>query len=241
MGNIIKIDNSVLKRRAYKSGKKEVGKRKIREYILIVCEGTKTEPNYFESIKRSFPKNTLETYDIDIKGTGTSTLKIVEIAIELSSKSDTAFDKIFDEVWVVFDKDDFPDDDFNNAIHKAHANNIEVAWSNAAFELWYILHFQYRNTGMSREDYKKVLETELNKAIKEKTGVDANYKYLKNSLEMYNTLQEYGNEKQAIAWAKQLDATHNDKRFASHNPRTLVYRLIEKLNGCKEKIKTDNN
>ena len=62
MARKIKIDNDILKRRAYKSGKKEVGKKKQREYILIVCEGIKTEPNYFEAIKGTFPKRTLETY-----------------------------------------------------------------------------------------------------------------------------------------------------------------------------------
>jgi len=36
MARKIKIDNAILKRRAYKSGKKEIGKKKQREYILIV-------------------------------------------------------------------------------------------------------------------------------------------------------------------------------------------------------------
>lgn len=70
MARKIKIDNAILKRRAYKSGKRKVGKIPPKEYILIVCEGTKTEPNYFEAIKKTFPKKLLETYDIDIEGTG---------------------------------------------------------------------------------------------------------------------------------------------------------------------------
>ena len=165
MARKIKIDNSILKRRAYKSGKRKIGKRKVREYILIVCEGTKTEPNYFKSIKSTFPNNTVETYDINIKGTGSSTLKIVDIAISLRNQSSAEYNKDFDEVWVVFDKDDFPESDFNNSIHKANSNGIKLAWSNEAFELWYILHFQYRNTGMSRDEYKKVLESEIRKSI----------------------------------------------------------------------------
>jgi len=240
MARKIKIDNSILKRRAYKSGKRKIGKRKVREYILIVCEGTKTEPNYFKSIKSTFPNNTVETYDINIKGTGSSTLKIVDIAISLRNQSSAEYNKDFDEVWVVFDKDDFPESDFNNSIHKANSNGIKLAWSNEAFELWYILHFQYRNTGMSRDEYKKVLESEIRKSIGEKTGIKSEFKYLKNSSGMYRILKEFGDENQAIAWAKQLDATYSDEKFATHNPCTLVYKLIEKLNSCLKEVTIDN-
>lgn len=93
-----KIDNAILKRRAYKRGRKQVGVRKIREYILIVCEGIKTEPNYFQALKNTFPKKVLETHIVDIEGTGTSTLKIVETAIELREKAETFYGRIYDDV-----------------------------------------------------------------------------------------------------------------------------------------------
>ena len=31
---------------------------------------------------------------------------------------------------------------------------MKVAWANEAFELWYLLHFNYHDTGISRDDYK---------------------------------------------------------------------------------------
>lgn len=83
MARKIKVDNAILKRRAYKSGKKKIGQRSKREYILVVCEGEKTEPNYFEAIKKTFSRKTLETYEIKVEGTGTNTLKIIEEAIRL--------------------------------------------------------------------------------------------------------------------------------------------------------------
>lgn len=48
MANIIKIDNAVLKRHKQKERKTI---KKISCRILIVCEGEKTEPNYFKAFK----------------------------------------------------------------------------------------------------------------------------------------------------------------------------------------------
>lgn len=234
MARKIKIDNAILKRLKYKSGKKKVGQKKIKKYVLIVCEGEKTEPNYFNSIKNELPKDVLETFDISIKGTGQSTLKIVETAIEIRKKALQNQNKSFDQVWVVFDRDSFSADDFDNSIFKAAAAKIDVAWSNEAFELWYILHFTYRSTGMNREDYQNTLEREINKAIKVKTGKIGRFKYLKNSETMYKTLMEFGNEEQAIKWAETLCEQYENQKFSTQNPRTLVYKLIRVLNEIRD-------
>jgi len=234
MARKIKIDNAILKRRAYKRGKKEVGKKNQREYILIVCEGVKTEPNYFEAIKQTFPRRVFETFSIEVEGTGTSTLKIVDIAIELRNKAKKLHNRVYDYVWTVFDRDSFPVVDFNNSIFKAENSNIKCAWSNEAFELWYVLHFQFRNTPMSRDSYKKCIEAEMNKSILKKTGKDVAYRYRKNSEEMYSLLQKFGDEKQAIKWAKKLEKQFANTNYSSHNPCTKVYELIEKLNSIRD-------
>ena len=46
----------------------------------------------------------------------------------------------FDEVWVVFDKDDF--DDFDAAVMLAEQYKYKEAWSNPCFELWYMLYLK---------------------------------------------------------------------------------------------------
>lgn len=48
MARKIKIDNAELKRFARTQQKRQMGNRPNRQYFLIVCEGAKTEPNYFE-------------------------------------------------------------------------------------------------------------------------------------------------------------------------------------------------
>ena len=46
-----------------------------RERILIVCEGAKTEPNYFRAIQEKLPPRVVEE---EIAGEGHNTLRLVE-------------------------------------------------------------------------------------------------------------------------------------------------------------------
>lgn len=70
MANIIKIDNGLQKRFSQKNQKKKTP-RELVSYFLIVCEGEKTEPNYF----KAFPKKVGKIiYDIEFDGGGISTL-----------------------------------------------------------------------------------------------------------------------------------------------------------------------
>ena len=231
MANKIKVDNAVLKRLAQKEKRRIKGSNTKRRYFLIVCEGTKTEPNYFESLKKELPRGILEK--IDIEGLGKNTLSIIEEAIKLREQAYKERNWIYDEVWAVFDKDSFPDRNFNNAINRGESlkQKIDCAWTNEAFELWYLLHFQYVDTGMSRDNYKPFIERELT----QKMG--KSYLYQKNSVDMYRILQEHGNEVQAIRWAESLEKLFHDKEFATHNPCTKVHKLVAKLNELKQKNK----
>ncbi|MGB5926947.1 MAG: RloB domain-containing protein, partial [Cyclobacteriaceae bacterium] len=91
MANRIKIDNSVLKRRSRKDAKRRVEVKKKRKFFVIVCEGEKTEPNYFESLKSALPKGVLELANIDIDGTGKNTLRIIEEAEKLRDKYEAQY------------------------------------------------------------------------------------------------------------------------------------------------------
>lgn len=226
MARKIKIDNAIKKRFAKQKKKQEkVDDRTIKVYFLIVCEGEKTEPNYFKSFPVKVGKF---VYDLSFDGGGISTKKVVEKAIELRDSSPQEYDR----VWAVFDKDSFPPNQFNGAIQKANANGIYCAWSNEAFELWYLLHFQYRNTPMSRDDYGKAIEKSINKLI----SSGKKFKYAKNSIEMYAVLEKHGNQDQASTWAENLMNQHDSLDFSSHNPCTTVYSLVNELNGESEEL-----
>jgi len=158
---------------------------------LIVCEGEKTEPNYFKWYKEELNrlKNALahsktpQCFDVKelgddfvIDGTGRNTKSLLEYTIEQRNRATVDYD----QVWCVFDRDSFPAQDFNEAIFSAAKQNIKVARSNEAFELWYLLHYHYYDTGISRKQYQKMLTALLNKP------------YQKNSETMYEDLQKSG-------------------------------------------------
>jgi hypothetical protein len=225
MARTIKIDNAVQKKFSQQAKKKRKS-RELSVHFLIVCEGSKTEPKYF----KSFPKNAGNfVFEMTLEGGGINTLTVVNKAIELRDKNPNKYDK----VWAVFDRDSFPDKNFDNAIAKAKKNNIGCAWSNEAFELWYLLHFQYRHTGMQRAEYQKAIEDEVNKTWKNKKKP---FKYTKNALDTYKVLQDYGNMQTAIDNAEKLSKLYDNKKFATHNPRTQVYALVRQLTGQDEML-----
>lgn len=215
------LDKNLTDRFSRRKGRqRQEGVKELRVFFLIVCEGEKTEPNYF----KSFPGQVEEfVLDLQFGGGGISTIKVVDEAIKLRDKSPQRFDR----VWAVFDKDSFKEADFNTAIHKGEQNGIGCAWSNEAFELWYLLHFQYRNTPMSRSDYANA----ISKAINDKQSSGKPFRYAKNSKNMHEILLQHGSEEEAIENAKRLHKTHTGTAYALHNPCTTVYKLVEELRG----------
>ncbi|PSB53762.1 RloB domain-containing protein [filamentous cyanobacterium Phorm 6] len=188
-------------------------KDKSRRWFLIVCEGEKTEPNYF----RRFPVDT-KVINLDIRGEGRNTNSLVTKAIKL--KNDTEFDET-DRFWCVFDRDKNPKNpndsqNFNSAITLARNNGIDVAYSNDAFELWYLLHFDFHNTGISRQRYQNMLTNKLG------------HKYQKNSETIYEELKS--KQQDAIKHAKLLLQTYDRPNPETDNPSTTVHLLVEELN-----------
>jgi hypothetical protein len=136
---------------------------KVRQRFLIVCEGEKTERNYFEQFR-------VPALVIQVEGIGMNTQSLVNQALELRKEGE------YDQVWCVFDKDDYSIDQFENAIHQAHDNGMQVAFSNQAFELWYVLHFEFLHSALDRNAYMKKLDEHLR------------FEYKKNDPNMYQIL-----------------------------------------------------
>lgn len=208
MARKIKIPNEHLKRFARQEQKRKRDTRVKRKYYLIVCEGEKTEPNYFQGLKDDLPKGVLTYYEIDIEGTGRNTQSLVDESLRLKQTYEKESNRPVDRLWVVFDRDSFTANDFNNAILRCQNSKPEIgcAWSNEAFELWYLLHFQYYENGMSRKDYKGLIENSL------KPFVGNSFRYEKNSEEMYGLLKEFGSLDDAIRNAKRLNTNFGDRQ-----------------------------
>jgi len=208
------------KREAKAAKKRKVATRDKIVRFLIVCEGERTEPNYFkELVKDKYSEVRCE----EIIGEGRSTCALVKKTEEIREKLEYQRQLKFDRVWVVFDKDDFHD--FNEAIALAERKGYKAGWTNEAFELWYLLHFVYLDAAISRTDYIEKLETEI-----KKTDRYRNFIYKKNDRGIYSLLQEIGNEELAKIRAAKLRRFFNQSvYYAKHKPCTTVDMLVEEL------------
>lgn len=190
--------------KSLKNLKRRKNFRSVRKNFLIVCEGEKTEPNYFTSFR--VPKKVF-----DVHGIGANTESLVRETLKIRDNQST----IYDEVWCVFDRDSFPIVNFNNARELAKNNNIKVAYSNEAFEIWYLLHFHYHDSATSRTQYEAMLTDRLG------------FLYKKNDPSMYEHLESL--QDNAIKNAKRLINSYPHHRPGNDNPSTNVYELVEKL------------
>ena len=181
----IKIDNASSKFRR-QSQKRE--QKVIRCSVLIVCEGTKTEPNYFEAFAEK--QQGVIVYDIEVK-----------------------------------------------AIAMGQKNSIEVAWSNEAFELWYLYHFQNVITGVSRKDYEEKISTAVNASPKYKSK--KKYRYAKKDPNNYKIMTTYGSMESALRYAEAKHLEYADSRYANQNPCTTIYQLVRQLLGRDEKLNAE--
>lgn len=146
-------DNQPKERQARELARKKA-QRGSYDRILIVCEGSKTEPQYFDEI-RSFYR--IHTANVQVRHSqfGTQPLQVVEYAEELFVLGDAArsiLPRAFEQVYAVFDRDDhttyhvalakadaLKDSLRNDLGHKVHFKAVP---SVPCFELWLLLHFE---------------------------------------------------------------------------------------------------
>ena len=75
-------------------------------------------------------------------------------------------------------------------------------------------------------------EEKLTEIIKEKRK--NGFKYKKNDNNIYGLLQKYGNEEQAIKYAKRLREFFDNQKYAEHNPCTWVDELVKEIKGVND-------
>jgi len=184
--------------------------RKTKNTILILCGNTKTEHNYFSGFKRKITRTGKVVVELSKNGDNSCTpVKLVKEAIKIKEER-----KNLHSIWVVCDKDDF---DLSKALGIAEKNGINVAWSNQAFEIWFILHFEYLTKYIDRRKYSEILKVIFGKD------------YRKTDKTLFN--QTFKNIDKAIENAKRghqqhiRDGNQPDKACSC----TTVYKLAEEL------------
>ncbi|QDF28637.1 RloB family protein [Halarcobacter anaerophilus] len=212
--------------------------------VIIACEDSVSSPTYFQKIIDKLIEDKRITQDSFIIVSHSGKTHPTGVLEDLKNYSDENNKKYtdFEHKWIVIDRDmervnggGHTAEDFNNAIKNAKSKrkdlNIEVAYSNDSFELWYLLHFDYRSTAILRDEIiKKVIEklkkvephkfSKLNKDnIKEK-----NYTQM-----IFDTLLD--KQEIAINNAKNLLSFHGSSHNPEQdNPATKVHILVETLN-----------
>ncbi len=210
------LDKEWIKRRTGKS------KKISPEYHLIICEGTKTEPFYFEALSNIINNKYKGRISLIPKGKGKGTLQLVEEAKKEQDKSN----KEIKHVWIVYDKDEFPKDDFDNTFYKCKnmksykGAKYHALYSNECIELWFLLHFKAIDVAHNRKEYMNMLDEEFKN---NKLG-----KYSKNNKETCQKLLPY--LETAIENAEKINEMYSDKDSPwKRNPSTKIYELMNIL------------
>lgn len=194
-------------------------KRQAPANYLIVCEGKETEPNYFNGLKRKINEKYGSKVDvlipnIDVKGTGMNTTSLVKYTQKRVNQSN----KVYGQVWVVFDKDDYNDKQFNSAIDNC---NYNVAWSNPNFELWLLAHFKKVSGYISKDNVLK----ELNKEFQKKSIGN----YTKNDTNIFDKVTNEGKIRTAIKNCEYMEELNKDGQPSQRNPMSKVYKIVDGL------------
>ena len=190
--------------------------------ILFVYCGKCTKPNYFSAVFNDISNNFF------IKSHGQTRIvynELIDAVDPLNMAKDLKriiSEAHFDEVFVVFDKDDFLKDNFDNAIESINKLNKKTnttfipLWSNQCVELWFILHFEFCQQACHWDDYYPKLTSYLKK------------KYKKNNPKILEDIySNKGSLKNAIKNAKKLLEIHKDASYSNKWPATNVVAFFE--------------
>ena len=187
------------------------------DVILIVCEGGKTEPNYF---RRLCAVCGLSNANVRITpADGTDPVSIVRFA-------EKEFDE-HDRVYCVFDRNGH--DNYNEAL-KLVANSqlgkrgvLRAITSVPCFEIWVLLHFRYTTAPFNKTGSQSACNSVLKEVKKEFA------EYTKGHKEIYDKLVNG----LVTALDRATLLTKHNIATGSSNPATQVHDLVDYLRKVK--------
>ncbi|PTQ87176.1 RloB family protein [Agitococcus lubricus] len=146
-------DNQAKHRQLARQTRKEC-LRASYDRILIVSEGSKTEPLYFEEIRAAYQLHSANVA-VHPSQLGTAPIQVVQYAKQLFENGDLhkgIRPRSFEQIYAVFDRDDH--DSYFHALQIAESLNgklindagqtvhFNAITSIPSFELWLLLHFE---------------------------------------------------------------------------------------------------
>jgi RloB-like protein len=162
--------------------------------VLVASNGTSTEVSYFKGLRSAYRRSNIKV--IGKRGAPERLLK--------HAKHLQAIDE-FDEVWCVFDVDEF---DLSALVSDAKAADVRIAMSNPCFEVWLLLHHDDRRAPFqSAKEAERALKGLLPHWSKSNTCFEDFQQGVLNAVER----------------ARDLDPTGEDYQ---RNPSSGVWQLI---------------
>lgn len=195
--------------------------RQERDKFYIITNGKNTEKSYFELLKKK-----KSIYDVVVEFQNEDPIGLVAYAKKYLGTANA--------VWCVFDIDyTYEENRLIPALKDAFQNGINIAYSNKAFEVWLISHFEQCEKAMEIKDYPEKLEKLL-------AGCKYKKKYDKSDRDMLEKvfIPKY---KDAVNNAKIVHQKrikeHNNLLYGTNseypiwewNSCTTVYKLVEAL------------
>jgi hypothetical protein len=127
--------------------KRNAGRRPRRPVIYIICEGSETEVNYFRKFRTRYSNIDIRPITSQYK----SAIFLVERAAD-TVKQEPYYPEDGDQIWCVFDRNGNTNEELQKAGQIASRRGYSIAFSNPAFELWYLLHFTDQRSYLSDAD-----------------------------------------------------------------------------------------
>lgn len=191
--------------------------------FLIVCEGMKTEPYYFDEFCQV---NHLRTPRVRIApgDEGSSPDCVVAYAEKLFDEDAKLGPDLFDKVFCVIDRDKH--DTYPAAIQRITELNAEgkpfvAIPSIPCFEYWLLLHFTYTRQPFQAAGKRSICDSVI-RELRKQPGFEAYAKAQKN---IYSLLKD--RTETAIKHAQR--AEKDAEKTGQHNPSTRVDHLVREL------------
>lgn len=197
--------------------------RRRYDKVLIVCEGKKTEPHYFNELKDYYE---LDTADVKVSGNcGSDPLSVVGHGETLYQQELDKGEEPFDRVFCVFDKDQHTD--YKSALEKIRTLNprgvFTAITSVPCFEVWILMHFNYSTAPFTCTGSKSSGAKVMDELKKYWPG------YSKGKAGTFQHLIEHVERAKANAQNLSLSA----EQHKTDNPTTLIHTLVAYLQKIK--------
>lgn len=190
-----------------------------KQTFLILCEG-QTEADYF----LAFSNNEVAVTAYDLGCSGKS---LVDCAVQYRENGS------FDEVWCVYDLDYNPNEGgtqyqrFQESLDHAAMNDIDIAYSIDAFELWFRLHYEAITGAIHRDQ----LYADLSRRWNMNYVADGKRRSFTRKIKSLLDEDPAADVLLAIKRAENLYKVRKGLALRDQNPVTTVFILVRKLLG----------